>query len=184
MSYREAYESWLSNPYFDEDTKEELRSIANDEKEIEDRFRFGSVGSFCAESRGLVMRGDHIAGDLSVGREADEAFDIAAVSGAGFRLRGVTDDFSVLFGDVELDVGPGRALDDEFRFDEIVVEFGKNGLESVVDFFLFCRGDRAGGGAGDESHHRRGDCAEHAEKESEIEDIDFFLFAHLAPPCE
>ena len=38
MSYREAYESWLSNPYFDEDTKEELRSIANDEKEIEDRF--------------------------------------------------------------------------------------------------------------------------------------------------
>lgn len=28
MSYREAYESWLSNPYFDEDTKEELRSIA------------------------------------------------------------------------------------------------------------------------------------------------------------
>ena len=37
MSYREAYESWLSNPYFDEDTKEELRSIANDEKEIEDR---------------------------------------------------------------------------------------------------------------------------------------------------
>ena len=34
MSYREAYESWLSNPYFDEDTKEELRSIANDEKEM------------------------------------------------------------------------------------------------------------------------------------------------------
>ncbi len=48
MSYREAYESWLSNPYFDEDTKEELRSIANDEKEIEDRFykdlSFGTGG--------------------------------------------------------------------------------------------------------------------------------------------
>ena len=48
MSYREAYESWLSNPYFDEDTKEELRSIANDEKEIEDRFymdlEFGTAG--------------------------------------------------------------------------------------------------------------------------------------------
>ena len=48
MSYREAYESWLSNPYFDEDTKEELQSIANDEKEIEDRFymdlEFGTAG--------------------------------------------------------------------------------------------------------------------------------------------
>ena len=48
MSYIEAYESWLSNPYFDEDTKEELRSIANDEKEIEDRFymdlEFGTAG--------------------------------------------------------------------------------------------------------------------------------------------
>ena len=48
MSYREAYESWLSNPYFDENTKEELRSIANDEKEIEDRFymdlEFGTAG--------------------------------------------------------------------------------------------------------------------------------------------
>lgn len=38
MGYREAYESWLNNPYFDEDTKQELRNIANDEKEIEDRF--------------------------------------------------------------------------------------------------------------------------------------------------
>ena len=56
MSYREAYESWLSNPYFDEDTKEELRSIANDEKEIEDRFymdlEFGTAGL-----RGIIGAG-------------------------------------------------------------------------------------------------------------------------------
>ena len=48
MSYREAYPSGLSNPYFAEETKEELRSIANDEKEIEDRFymdlEFGTAG--------------------------------------------------------------------------------------------------------------------------------------------
>ena len=25
MDYKEVYESWLSNPYFDEKTKEELR---------------------------------------------------------------------------------------------------------------------------------------------------------------
>ena len=29
---------WLDNPYFDEETKKELISIENNEKEIEDRF--------------------------------------------------------------------------------------------------------------------------------------------------
>lgn len=48
MSYRESYESWLSNPYFDEETKEELKALAGNEKEIEDRFyrelEFGTAG--------------------------------------------------------------------------------------------------------------------------------------------
>ncbi len=48
MGYREGYESWLSNPYFDEATKAELKGIANDEKEIEERFytelEFGTAG--------------------------------------------------------------------------------------------------------------------------------------------
>ena len=38
MGYKEMYQSWLDNPYFDEDTKAELKSIAGDDKEIEDRF--------------------------------------------------------------------------------------------------------------------------------------------------
>ena len=33
MGYKEVYESWLSDPYFDEQTKEELRSIADDDNE-------------------------------------------------------------------------------------------------------------------------------------------------------
>ncbi len=33
-NYRQVYEEWLSNPYFDEATKAELRAIADDEKEI------------------------------------------------------------------------------------------------------------------------------------------------------
>ena len=33
MDYKEIYEEWLSNPYFDEATKEELRSIKDDDKE-------------------------------------------------------------------------------------------------------------------------------------------------------
>ncbi|MEF2805430.1 MAG: phospho-sugar mutase [Massilistercora timonensis] len=48
MEYREKYEEWLSNPYFDEATKEELRAIAGDEGEIKERFykdlEFGTAG--------------------------------------------------------------------------------------------------------------------------------------------
>ena len=48
MDYKEIYESWLSNPYFDEDTKNELRAIADDDKEIKERFykelEFGTAG--------------------------------------------------------------------------------------------------------------------------------------------
>lgn len=46
--YKKIYEQWMNDPYFDEQTKEELRSIAGDEKEIEDRFyrdlEFGTAG--------------------------------------------------------------------------------------------------------------------------------------------
>ena len=48
MGYRENYEAWLTDPYFDEATRDELKSIAGDEKEIEERFymdlEFGTAG--------------------------------------------------------------------------------------------------------------------------------------------
>lgn len=48
MGFRETYEEWLSNPYFDEETKKECLAIAEDEKEIEERFytslEFGTAG--------------------------------------------------------------------------------------------------------------------------------------------
>ena len=48
MDYMKAYESWLENPYIDEDTKNELRAIKDNDKEIEDRFykdlEFGTGG--------------------------------------------------------------------------------------------------------------------------------------------
>ncbi len=47
-NYREKYQEWLENPCFDEATKAELRGIAGDEKEIEERFytelEFGTAG--------------------------------------------------------------------------------------------------------------------------------------------
>ncbi len=55
-SYKEIYNEWLTNPYFDEATKAELKSIASDEKEIEERFytelEFGTAGL-----RGIIGAG-------------------------------------------------------------------------------------------------------------------------------
>ena len=38
MDFRAEYEKWCTDPYFDEATKAELKAIAGDDKEIEDRF--------------------------------------------------------------------------------------------------------------------------------------------------
>ena len=56
MGYKNNYETWLNNPYFDGETKEELNSIKDNEKEIEDRFyknlEFGTAGL-----RGIIAAG-------------------------------------------------------------------------------------------------------------------------------
>lgn len=48
MNARETYEFWMTDSYFDEETKSELRGIANKEEEIEERFckdlEFGTGG--------------------------------------------------------------------------------------------------------------------------------------------
>ncbi len=56
MEYMEKYQEWLSNPYFDEDTKAELAAIKDDENEIKERFyqdlEFGTAGL-----RGIIGAG-------------------------------------------------------------------------------------------------------------------------------
>lgn len=56
MEYKERYEEWLSNPYFDADTKAELESIKDDDNEIKERFymdlEFGTAGL-----RGIIGAG-------------------------------------------------------------------------------------------------------------------------------
>lgn len=56
MDARKVYEEWLNDPYFDEETKAELRAIAGDEKEITERFykelEFGTAGL-----RGIIGAG-------------------------------------------------------------------------------------------------------------------------------
>ncbi|MCQ2498141.1 MAG: phospho-sugar mutase [Lachnospiraceae bacterium] len=48
MNYKEQYDFWLKDSYFDEETRNELNAIKDDEKEIEDRFykelEFGTGG--------------------------------------------------------------------------------------------------------------------------------------------
>ena len=48
MNYMDQYKFWLEDSYFDEGTKEELRKIADNQAEIEDRFykdlAFGTGG--------------------------------------------------------------------------------------------------------------------------------------------
>ena len=54
--YKKIYEEWLQSPYFDEDTKSELKAIAADEAEIKERFytelEFGTAGL-----RGIIGAG-------------------------------------------------------------------------------------------------------------------------------
>lgn len=56
MDYKKNYEGWLNNPYFDAETREELKRIAEDENEIKERFyadlEFGTAGL-----RGIIGAG-------------------------------------------------------------------------------------------------------------------------------
>ena len=56
MDYKKIYEEWLENPYFDDETKKELKAISQDENEIKERFytelAFGTAGL-----RGIIGAG-------------------------------------------------------------------------------------------------------------------------------
>ena len=56
MDYKKLYEEWLTNPYFDDATKAELKAISDDENEIKERFyqelEFGTAGL-----RGIIGAG-------------------------------------------------------------------------------------------------------------------------------
>jgi len=58
MDYRKKYQQWIESSYIDDATKEELKSIAGNEKEIEDRFykdlEFGTGGL-----RGIIGAGSN-----------------------------------------------------------------------------------------------------------------------------
>ena len=67
MDYRKEFEKWLNNPYFDDEVKQDLENIRDNEKEIEDRFykelEFGTAGL-----RGVVGYGTNRMNKYTVGK--------------------------------------------------------------------------------------------------------------------
>ena len=86
MDYKKLYEEWLNNPYFDAKTKEELRSIKEDEKEIKERFytdlEFGTAGL-----RGIIGAGTNRMNMYTV-RKATQGLANYIIK-AGFANKGV-----------------------------------------------------------------------------------------------
>ena len=81
MDYKELYKDWLENPYFDENTKAELKEIQQDEKEIKERFykelEFGTAGL-----RGIIGAGTNRMNIYTVRKTTQGLVNyIAAVNG-------------------------------------------------------------------------------------------------------
>ncbi|MEW8961310.1 phospho-sugar mutase [Paraclostridium dentum] len=67
MNYKEIYNQWLTDEYFDNDTRNELEAIKDDENEIKERFyknlEFGTAGL-----RGIIGAGTNRINDYTVAR--------------------------------------------------------------------------------------------------------------------
>jgi len=74
MEYMKSYREWLESPFIDEDIKTELRSISNNEKEIQDRFykdlEFGTGGMRGIIGAGTNRMNKHIIGRVTQGLAA------------------------------------------------------------------------------------------------------------------
>lgn len=116
MSYREIYEEWLSNPYFDEATKKELKAIQDDENEIKERFytelEFGTAGL-----RGIIGAGTNRMNMYTV-RKATQGL-ANYICKKGFAGKGVAIAYD------------SRRMSPEFA-DEAALCLGANGIKAYV----------------------------------------------------
>ena len=116
MEYREKYEGWLSDPYFDEATKEELRGIAEDDNEIKERFykdlEFGTAGL-----RGIIGAGTNRMNIYTV-RKATQGLANYIISKDG-QKKGVAIAYD------------SRRMSPEFA-DEAALCLGANGIKAYV----------------------------------------------------
>ncbi len=116
MGYREVYQEWLDNAYFDEATKAELRGIADDEKEIEERFytelEFGTAGL-----RGVIGAGTNRMNIYTV-RKATQGL-ANYILGIGNQAKGVAIAYD------------SRRMSPEFA-DEAALCLAANGIKAYV----------------------------------------------------
>ena len=116
MSYREQYDFWLKDAYFDGKTKDELRAIADNEKEIEDRFykelEFGTGGL-----RGVIGAGTNSMNIYTV-RKATQGLANYIVSQGG-KEKGVAIAYD------------SRRMSPEFA-DEAALCLAANGIKAYV----------------------------------------------------
>ncbi len=116
MGYKEQYEFWLQDAYFDEKTREELKSIEGNEKEIEDRFykelEFGTGGL-----RGVIGAGTNRMNIYTV-RKATQGLANYIISQGG-KDRGVAIAYD------------SRRMSPEFA-DEAALCLSANGIKAYV----------------------------------------------------
>lgn len=88
MDYMKVYEEWLNSPYVDENTKKELLSIKDNEKEIMERFykelEFGTAGL-----RGVLGAGTNRMNIYTVGKATQGLADFIKSKGEEYMKRGV-----------------------------------------------------------------------------------------------
>ena len=89
MDYKKVYKSWLNNEFFDQDTRNELKNIEDDENEIEDRFyqelAFGTAGL-----RGKLGAGTNRMNQYTVAKASQAFADTISDMGEDAKKRGVT----------------------------------------------------------------------------------------------
>ena len=116
MDYKEIYEAWLANSYFDEKTKEELTSISGDENEIKERFytelEFGTAGL-----RGIIGAGTNRMNIYTVRKATQGLANYINKTGKG--SRGVAIAFD------------SRRMSPEFA-DEAALCLAANGIKAYV----------------------------------------------------
>jgi len=116
MSYKEFYQAWLSNPYFDETFRAELESIKGNEKEVEDRFykdlEFGTGGM-----RGVIGAGRNRMNKYII-RKASQGF-------ANYLMQENTGDLSVVI------AHDSRRMSPEFSLETALV-MAANGIKAYI----------------------------------------------------
>ncbi|MBS4959838.1 MAG: phospho-sugar mutase [Clostridiales bacterium] len=88
MDYQSRYESWVNNQLFDEATKEELKAISDNQKEIEERFykdlEFGTGGL-----RGIIGAGTNRMNIYTVGKATQGLANYILLQGEDCAKKGV-----------------------------------------------------------------------------------------------